>query len=350
MCVRAHNLSPSPRTKILDPPLKIINTSILLVVFCIPGFGLALLYLPSFCLIHDYFPKSFISVSTITQFGTTLGALTFPVIVERSLEAYGYTGAFLILGAICLNALPMGAALRRRKDGVSQSERKSNRTSPEEMHTLLEKEDGTDNPDDIIDHPKEKSRTGSDLGDLFSILLRKLKTSFPFEEPLYVLSVPVTFFASYVLYPWMLFLVPHAEWQGIETSRAVFLSSIAGICGIFAKLSYLLFLRLNIDAMLFFCLTSPVCALSFFINSISPSYTYQAVLAGVQGFSLFALEGLPPSIMKLSIKKESNIPSASASNNFIYGAGVVIGDLLSGIYKNQDPCQDTFIVTIKRFE
>ena len=289
------------------------------------------------CLLHDYFPITFVTVNTITQFGATVGAFTLPVIVERSLEAYGYNGAFLILGGICLNALPLAVALRpRNNNGSSEMEQGPREESQGELHEFLEEE--TDN--------SVENNNSQTLGNVntsepllekvtfLSFLRTKLKTSILCEEPLYMLAVPVYFLASYIIYAWMLCLVPYAEWLGIETSRAVFLSSIAGISGIFGKLFFVFCLHLKIDTILFFCFLLPPFALTFFINSINASFAYQAVMAAVQGFMIFAFEGLSPNVMKLSIKKESNMPSAIALFLPIYGSGIMIGDLISGEYYN----------------
>ena len=52
-------------------------------------------------------------MNTIASYGSTVGVMYLPVITERSLEAYGYSGVFMILGAIMFHRVAGGAAIRK---------------------------------------------------------------------------------------------------------------------------------------------------------------------------------------------------------------------------------------------
>ena len=259
-----------------------------------------------------------------------------PVIVERSLEAYGFSGAFLILGGICLNTVACGAAMRPRKDFAKPLDP----LDPEELNELMSDKDNVSTPpvedtsvDMVDDHQKSTTESSSAHKEWLRFFIRKLKSCVGLfvAEPLYTLAIPAIMFDCYVLYAWMLFLVPHAEWLGIERSRAVFLSSTAGIAGIFGRILYLVLLRFNVDNILIFTVSCTIAALSFFISSVSLTYAYQAVMALIQGFMMFIIDALPHALMKITKKKDENLPSAIASNLFFVGVGATIGDILSGI-------------------
>ncbi|XP_071490253.1 monocarboxylate transporter 12-like [Diadema antillarum] len=194
------------------------------------GFGLAMLHFPHYVALYDYFPVSFVFYNTMTLFGLTLGAFCLPVVVERSLEAYGESGAFLILGGICLNTVACGAVVRPPTDlsGLKQKEEEMKR----EGHLT---EDST--ASSLTTNSVQNMETSSGCARSF---VNKLTSLIFVSEPEFTLVTPAIFLTSYVLYAWMLFLVPQAEWLGIEPSRAVFLSSIAGISGIFGRLLFLI--------------------------------------------------------------------------------------------------------------
>ncbi|XP_041484540.1 uncharacterized protein LOC121431107 isoform X2 [Lytechinus variegatus] len=70
-------------------------------------------YLPITLRLNQYFKENFVLINTVASFGVTTGIMFLPIITERSLEAYGYHGAFLILGGIMLHMVAAAAAIRK---------------------------------------------------------------------------------------------------------------------------------------------------------------------------------------------------------------------------------------------
>ncbi|XP_072178370.1 monocarboxylate transporter 3-like [Diadema setosum] len=120
--------------KIVHPRLVIISGSFMCAVplMCVPlvrslpllgflfaltGFGLSIGFLAITITLNEYFTKSFIFFNTLSTLGVTIGAFCLPVIVEWSLTAYGYNGAFLILGGMCLHTVPCALTIRPPRDG-----------------------------------------------------------------------------------------------------------------------------------------------------------------------------------------------------------------------------------------
>ena len=67
---------------------------------------------PVTVLMNDFFGENFVFWITCSNFGISVGALILPVVIERSLQAYGYHGAYLIMGGISLHAIAAGCAVR----------------------------------------------------------------------------------------------------------------------------------------------------------------------------------------------------------------------------------------------
>ncbi|XP_072169978.1 monocarboxylate transporter 6-like [Diadema setosum] len=101
-------------------PLMCVPLASNLIIFgalmVLSGIGMSVVYLTSFITIYEYFPKSFVFVNAVTFYGLCAGALCLPLLTEKSLEAYGYDGAFLILGGIALHAVVCGAVIRPPRD------------------------------------------------------------------------------------------------------------------------------------------------------------------------------------------------------------------------------------------
>eukprot|EP00057_Strongylocentrotus_purpuratus_P011540 XP_011666014.1 PREDICTED: monocarboxylate transporter 11-like [Strongylocentrotus purpuratus] len=92
-------------------------TSVIPLGFCLAltGFGLSMGYLPIKVLLNDYFQDTFILMNSLGNLGKPAGAIVVPVIIEGALDAYGFSGAMLILGGISLHAIPASLALRTVK-------------------------------------------------------------------------------------------------------------------------------------------------------------------------------------------------------------------------------------------
>ncbi|XP_030849713.1 monocarboxylate transporter 2-like [Strongylocentrotus purpuratus] len=68
------------------------------VCLALSGVGLSMTYMPTVIALNDFFREKFVLMNTITLYGYTTGSMLLPIIMERSFEAYGYVGAFIILG------------------------------------------------------------------------------------------------------------------------------------------------------------------------------------------------------------------------------------------------------------
>ncbi|XP_071494457.1 monocarboxylate transporter 12-like [Diadema antillarum] len=295
-------------------PLALLTSAI--------GFGMSITVFPLFVAINDYYPTSFIFYNTLTLFGSTFGAFCLPVIVERSLEAYGQSGAFLILGGICLNAVACGAVVRPPMD--RHELRRASATKMEQDELLVVEGSETLNQETEL---AQETETPSGCG---RSLLDRLKSFVYVSEPMYTLATPAIFLTNYVLYAWMLFLVPQAEWLGIERSRAVFLSSIAGISGVFGRILFLVLIRFDWNPNLIFACCCLLCAVSFFILHLGTAFVYQAINSCVQGFVMFILDSTPHALLKKTVRREENVSVALACNSMMCGAGAICGDILSG--------------------
>ncbi|XP_072178382.1 monocarboxylate transporter 7-like [Diadema setosum] len=340
--------------KVVHPRLVVISGSFLCAVplMCVPlvrtltlfgflfaltGFGLSIVYLATTITLNEYFTKSFIIFGTLSNLGLTVGAFCLPVIVEWSLTAYGYNGAFLILGGMCLHTVPCALTIRPRRDSktlqvhptatkeiddASGNDPSSEPTMP--TVTVSEKKPSENMTSDTKNGDIESSRGSS--------LRMKLKSCVYFAEPLYALITPIFICFSFFVYAWVLFLIPAAESLGVERSRAVYLASIAGFGGVLGKLGLLLFMHLAFDLTLVFVICCSICDVTIFISSMNNSYWYQALVAFIQGLTVFVFDSIGSVMTKLTVENEENMPIALALMSFACGTGTLIGDVLSGTY------------------
>ncbi|XP_071487382.1 monocarboxylate transporter 4-like [Diadema antillarum] len=273
--------------KVVHPRLVVISGSFLCAIplMCVPlvktlpllgflfaltGFGMSIMFLTITITLNEYFTKSFIFFNTLSTLGVTIGAFCLPVIVERSLTAYIYNGAFLILGGMCLHTVPCALTIRPPRDVCV-----FRRTS------LL---------------------------------------------PCY----SVFHLRYFFIYAWVLFLIPAAESLGVERARAVYLASIAGFGGVLGKLGLLIATYAKFYLILVYIICCSVCDVTIFISSVNATYLYQALMALTQGLTVFTFDSIGGVMTKLTVANEENFPIAFSFTSFANGIGILIGDSLSG--------------------
>ena len=358
-------------------------------------------YMPVVLLLNDYFPDKFIMLNTIALFGSTAGAMVLPVITERAFEAYGYEGAFVILGGIVLNVVVCGAAVRKPQisgcrqatkgcDDAAEDNQMSvdcevgrcdsdDRTAHESTQGIAYKveedvcndaEDETGNEQAFVtlerqnrianvqnecspliqDHPESDDNCGAPGSSSSessqeetrhtSSIVRAFRKTFPFQEPIFSFTLPINFFFFYVLYAWMLFLVPNAEQRGIGRSEAVLLSTIAGVGGVAGRLIFIVLLAFKFNTFIIYIVAGVVCSATFFLDFAGSGYAIRAVLALLQGVCFFIEDTCSLVFAKELVKNEANFSFAISLTTFLGGVGAIAAGLLTGTCTLQGRVQD----------
>ncbi|XP_030849697.1 monocarboxylate transporter 3-like [Strongylocentrotus purpuratus] len=108
------------------------------VCLALSGVGLSMTYMPVVIALNDFFKGQFVLVNTIASYGFIAGSMVLPVIMERSFEAYGYAGAFVILGGIALNLVVCGATIRNAPSNAATNEGESHDKVNQESSEQIE--------------------------------------------------------------------------------------------------------------------------------------------------------------------------------------------------------------------
>ncbi|XP_054768927.2 monocarboxylate transporter 7-like isoform X1 [Lytechinus pictus] len=352
------------------------------VCLALSGVGLAMANMPSVLAVNDYFREDFVFWSTVASYGYAAGSMLLPIVIERSLQAYGYEGAFLILGGIALHLVVCGATIRgrasngdtnanegnnsrdevkkRRVNGYQErlsSEgtdvvRQRNQECEKEVlkWTRMEEEEEGEQEDDIceetfldkrrlIHKETQRNRENAKLSDSPGVTCGLLK------ERIFLISIPIPFLLCYVIYAWMLFLVPHAEHLGISPSTAIYLSTIGGIAGILGRTIFITLIRKGFSDLNVYIVVGLICTGSFLLDFVGSAYPVRAILAFFQGFCFFIEESVYSSLSKVAIFDENNFAMALATLNVVGGLGVSSAGLFTGyIYDVTQSFTTVFII------
>ncbi|XP_030849711.1 monocarboxylate transporter 12-like [Strongylocentrotus purpuratus] len=297
--------------------------------------GMSMTYMPMVIALNDFFREKFVLMNTITLYGYTAGSMLLPIVTERSFEAYGYVGAFIILGGIAFNLVACGATIHKAPRNAATNEVKSYNEMNEKQKCLSEgesskqtesihyheEEEQEDSEECVLEerHLIQNERRNINKQDT-SPNARSSWTSSVFQigkrscgllnEPLYLFTIPIHFLYMFSIYAWMLFLVPHAEHLGIPPSKAIFLSTIGGIGGIIGRTIFIILVGKGINVYIVYIAIVLIGTALFLLDFIGSAYAVRATLAFVQGFSFFIEDTIMSSLLKDAVFDDRNFNMA----------------------------------------
>ncbi|XP_011663681.2 monocarboxylate transporter 12-like [Strongylocentrotus purpuratus] len=333
------------------------------------GVGLSMTFMPTVIALNDFFREKFVLVNTITLYGYTAGSMLLPIVMERSFEAYGYVGAFIILGGITFNLVACGATIRKAPRNAAVNKGKSHVKVNEKRKCLFEGESSKQtesisyhNEEEEENEKKEeeeeeqeeessedcvleerhliqterrnisKQETSSNdrLSRKSSVFQTGKRSCGLLNEPLYLFTIPIHFLIIFSIYAWMLFLVPHAEHLGIPPSKAVFLSTIGGIGGIISRTIFIILVDKGINVYVVYIAIGLIGTASFLLDFISSAYAVRATLAFVQGSTFFIEDAIMATLFKDAVFDDRNFNMAVAVSQLAQGLGAISAGTFTG--------------------
>ena len=338
---------------------------IIFILFFPAGVGLSMTNMPTMIALNDFFRENFVLVNTITLYGYTAGSMLLPIVMERSFEAYGYEGAFIILGGIALNLVVCGATIRKAPQNAATNKGKRHvivnekqkclskgepsrqtegiryREEEEEVEQEEKEEDEEDSEDRVLEErhliqterrniSKQDTSPNNRSSGTSSVFQTGKRSCGLLNEPLYLFTIPIHFLVWFSIYAWMLFLVPHAEHLGIPPSKAIFLSTIGGIGGIIGRTIFIILVGKGINVYVVYIVIGLISTASFLLDFISSAYAVRATLAFVQGFSFFIEDAVTSSLYKDTVFDDRNFNMAMAVSFFAAGLGTTCAGTITG--------------------
>eukprot|EP00057_Strongylocentrotus_purpuratus_P004368 XP_003728546.1 PREDICTED: monocarboxylate transporter 4 [Strongylocentrotus purpuratus] len=301
------------------------------------GVGLSMGYLSTKVLLNEYFKRSYVLMAAVTNLGSTTGAFIAPFVIERSLEAYGYIGAMLILAAFSLHAIPASATLRKPRDRPSKpSMKKKNDHEATGSDEKLVREEG----DEYISKEEPESSTRC-----ITKIKEWLKDCIFIREPLFTMTLPCLFFTLACLNAWVLFLVPRAEGHGIPSSKAVFVSTAGGAGGIVGRVFFIALLYFGANPIVLSCVFFMMSAVTFLADPFITTFPVMCVVAFIQGWSVFSCNLALSGYLKYSVSDE-NFTMAAGIDGLVSGLGRMSGGFLGGLIKDATQSFTTVFVGI----
>ncbi|XP_071490432.1 monocarboxylate transporter 3-like [Diadema antillarum] len=212
-------------------------TTLLGVFFFMSGVSSSLLGQASTVLMRKHFGEHFGTANFISMMGSLVGGMLVPLLGAKLLDAFGLFGAFLRLGGLFLNCVPIGASLR--------PPRKTRVTRQPETHALSDYHD--ENCDTLDGNSRRHFATNKEKGSpakrsFWMTLLLGLKL-FRKEQYFTLFFLPCQMLCDIVFTGWVLFMVSYAISVGIDERFAVFLPVAAATGGLVSRVMLAFIMR-----------------------------------------------------------------------------------------------------------
>ena len=172
----------------------------------------------------EYFASYYATAYSLALTGSATGLMLFAPLSQYLINAYGWRGSVLILGAVSSHIMLCGSLMRknRQKESVeSNKHSKCHNTSGNIGMTVDEKS--------TLLQIKPRAETSLAEMDTFGLVL--------FTNPRFIVLLIAIFTDLYQWTGWVIYLVPRAQAYGILEYKATSLATAGGVGNLVGKIS-----------------------------------------------------------------------------------------------------------------
>ena len=283
------------------------------------GTGLGLVITPSIAIVSRYFTTKYPIANGITNAGVGLGSSIFPPIFRLLITTYGWRGAAVITGGICLQMCWCAALYRPMKLHGQESTPESTRLI--NSSTISNQESTSSN--NFVNTFKNKT-----------LNVLKNQKHFFVQYPLFMLLVvsASSFFISYINF--QLFLPKVMEDLGYSSSKAALILTVAGALSTFARLTYWIILSVTkMSPVLLFTYSILLSAVPMLCFPLFNSYEVILLSVVPYGLAVGSANALNYLSSKVLVDSAQHHVIALGWQMLFQGGGQIIGGYLCGKFK-----------------
>ena len=297
-----------------------------------------MIFQTSYAVLQEHFGDQFGSMHALTSVGLGVGAIILPLLTYELLGVYGLHGAFLILGGLTANTIPLCATFRSPRHVPSNKIQKSryNKHSLLGMEEEGEDEDfeGEDNEWDNNGSVYENdgiSMSSCDPRYFLDIIVKTLALKALWKEREFVfIMLPCQLLLDIIFAGWSLFVVSFAVSVGIPPDRAPYLLIVGVVGGLLTRLLITMVLRTRPHwATILYGIFTLILTTAVFLYYISSTFYYLCACSFIAGFGLYGADIAFYACLAASVS-EDNFPGVLASSFFFTGIGMASSGYITG--------------------
>ena len=335
-------------------PLNFVSPTIL------TGFFSAASNLGTACVLQQHFGRKFGSINSLALIGISMGSTVLPLITAELLREYGLSGALLILGAILLNELPIGAVLVPPKTDLNYESVAKDDPPPHvaklnsgkssslislgahesELSNLngnAPLENGHHSPEmkDGATDCKYSEKSSFSVTVCFGGLFRMLKDTFDFrifrmEKHFTLFMIPMLIMSSIANYSWVLFVTSYAISVGVDPFQAAYLASVGAAGGMTScALQAVVFHKRPHWSPHLLCVFSLCAGIMLCVQTMNSSLPFLLICSFIIGASLYGTLTVVDAVVAVIVAPR-NFQGVIAFTFALEGVGTLIAGPISG--------------------
>ncbi|XP_071853427.1 monocarboxylate transporter 7-like isoform X3 [Apostichopus japonicus] len=338
----------------LFPPKTILH---LLMYLSVSGFGFGLVNVITVVSLKESFEADYATAYSISMFASYIGVATLPPLLSYLEQSRSVEEGMLVLGIITSTLVVTGFFTDTTKNTKSEDSSYVETDSGElgskpkglsiedndfKAETALDETTGgpgyTETSQLMLQRSSNDEESKEGTKSSFKAWMRLFSKHPEFVALLYISTIGDMEFTS-----WSIFLVPYGEYLGIDSTTAVWLSTIGGISGFIGRVySSVLFYHKRMNLTLGFHLPLSCLVVGYVISFIDSTFLALAATALLSGFG----------ISVQSCVSSSLLPSCVCSYHFKHAVTVYYGiggfaTLLAGFSTDYHKC---YLVSESQFD
>ncbi|XP_038071482.1 monocarboxylate transporter 3-like [Patiria miniata] len=318
--------------------LTSVSTTVpLLSVFTVglSGVGSSLHWNISWAVMASYFKEKYPLAVGISTMGEPIGMMIFGPITQVLLDTYGWRGTMFLLGAISFHLVPCAMLVQRDPSSSLPETDQYQEVSVSDEEDNSQEQGGTDYAKDECDttdegnHSYQNSRQ-SKAGRCCQLFIEAIDFKV-LADVRFILLTSGRFTATFAFNAWLVFMVPHGQFQGLSNIQASFLPTAFGVGNVVGKLVPPLLQKFGIQSPMAFwaCSGAALVCVSLIAEAFIKPFIGQLAFTGLVGVGFAVLyQGID--VMIRSLSTDDRFISLLGWQGVFTGVAGALGGLVAG--------------------
>ncbi|XP_038074709.1 monocarboxylate transporter 13-like [Patiria miniata] len=297
----------------------------LLAVFVIglSGVGAAFNWYISFAVMASYFKEKYPLAIGLSTMGVPLGIMAYGPVTQVLLDTYGWRGTMLLQGGISFHLVACALLVRRDPSSNSASD-----TDQYQEVSVLDEEENAQEEGDAPNHTR---RTQEKRKKTYCQRFVEAMDFKVLADVRFALIACGRCSASFAYSAWLVFMVPHAKFQGLSDTQASFLPTAFGIGDVIGQVLAPLVQQLGLKPPITFwaCFGAALICALFVADAFIRSFIGLLVVTGLLGAG-YAVMYQAVYVMLRFISTDDRFVSILGWQGVFTGVAGALGGLVSG--------------------
>ncbi|XP_038052772.1 monocarboxylate transporter 2-like [Patiria miniata] len=321
-----------PMTNDLDSDLWLVGWIAILHVMALNCFGIgaAFSFFISYAVMASYFKEKYPLAAGIATMGFPVGVMIYGPVTQVLLDTYGWRGTMLLLGSVSFHLVAFALLVRRDPSSSSPDSQQYQEVSVSEE----EDADSKENPTLCSNHTPCTSDSALRKSRLWECCQR-FTNAFDLallKDKRFVFLASARFTGALAYSAWVVYVVPHGQFQGLTETQASFLPTAFGFGNVIGKLVAPILQEVGVKPSMTFwaCFGASVVCPSFLLDAFIRPFIGQLAVMGLVGVG-YAMMYQAIDVMLRFLSTDDRLVSILCWQGVFIGISSALGGLVAGV-------------------